>query len=232
MTNASSRPLCVLLPGTDGTGRFFDGLRDALIGYDVRVVTYPQFGGQSYERLGRLILPILPRDRDYIIIAESFGGPLAIWLAVHAVHKPVKMILAASFAASPFGAVGRFVAPLISVARWLPLWSWQIDLILFNNQNRHVAEFIHETVKSIARSVLLDRVHTVLTCDMRGWLGQVGLPVLCLEACRDRLLPPWLPRGFERLPFRQTARLDLPHMVFQSDAQGIVRDHILPFLTA
>ena len=230
MTDSQTRPLCILLPGTDGTGTFFDGLHRALDGYDVRVVSYPQFGNQSYERLGRLILPTLPRDRDYVLIGESFGGPLAIWLAVHAAHKPMKMVLAATFAVSPFGALGRLAVPLLGIGQWLPLWTWQINLILFNNKHRQIAETIHETVRPISRSVLLDRVRAVLTCDMRGWLSQIALPVLCLHAAKDRLLPRWLPRGFDSLPDVTVVDLDLPHMILQSDPDGIARDHVLPLL--
>ena len=230
MTDSQTRPLCILLPGTDGTGAFFDGLRRVLAGYDVRVVSYPQYGDQAYESLGRLILPTLPRDRDYVLIGESFGGPLAIWLAVHAAHKPVKMVLAATFAASPFGALGRLAVPLLGIGQVLPLWTWQIDLILFNNNHRQIAETVHETVKPIRRSVLMDRVRAVLTCDMRGWLSQVAVPVLCLHAAEDRLLPRWLPRGFDNLPDGTVVDLDLPHMMFQSDPDYIAREHLLPFL--
>lgn len=230
MTETLSRPLCILLPGTDGTGAFFTDLRRALDGYEVRVLSYPQSGDQSYERLGRLILPTLPRDRAYALIGESFGGPLAIWLAAHAVHKPTRLVLGATFAASPFGLLGRLVAPVVGMGRWLPLWTWQINLILFNNKNEQMAETIHEMVKVVPRMILLERVRSVLRCDMRGWLSQIALPVLCLNASRDRLLPPWLPRGLEGFPDVTMLDMDLPLMIFQSDAQDIAERHILPFL--
>ena len=232
MTDSIARPLCILLPGTDGTGRFFADLRHALPGYDVEVFAYPQYGSQSYERLGRLILPSLPRDRNYVLIGESFGGPLALWLAIHARHKPVKIVFGASFAASPFGLIGRLIVPLLGIGLVLPLWTWQINVILFNNRNRQMAETVHQMVKSIPRSVLLDRVRAVLTCDMRGGLSQIAMPVLCLNAARDRLLQSWLPRGFHGLPDATTVAVDLPHMIFQSDAELIARQHLLPFLEA
>ena len=227
-----ARPLCILLPGTDGTGHFFADLRRALVGYDVELAAYPQYGDQSYERLGRLILPSLPRDRDYVLVGESFGGPLALWLALHARHKPVRIVLGASFAASPFGLIGRLILPLLGIGLVLPLWTWQINFILFNNRNRQMAETVYQTVKNLPRSVLLDRVRAVLTCDMRGGLAQIAIPVLCLNAARDRLLPPWLPRGLDGLPDATTVALDLPHMIFQSDAEMIASRYLLSFLKA
>ncbi len=227
------KPLVILLPGTDGTGCFFEGLRCVLDSdCEVRVVAYPQTGDQSYEALGQRLLDDLPEDRGYVLVGESFGGPLAIWLACHAKRPPDTLVLGATFAASPFGTPGRWASPLIPLARFLPLWTWQINLILFNNHNRRMAELVHETVRPIDRMTLLARVQSVLGCDMRAELAQLTMPVLCLNAARDRLVWPWLPRHFPILPNLHTVDLDLPHMIFQGNPDGIARDILLPFILA
>lgn len=224
-------PLIVLLPGTDGTGAFFADLVAELSPHaEVRVIAYPQSGPQGYEALGRLLLPRMPDDRDYILVGESFGGPLAIWLCTHASRKPAGLILGASFAASPFGVVGRIAQLFLWLGEVLPLWTWQIDLMLFNGRNRTMAQRIHNTVKPIPRRVLLDRVRAVLGCDMRTLFARLPLPVLCLNAAQDRLIPPWLPRHFGGLAGASIVPVDLPHMIFQSDAKGLTEAHILPFV--
>lgn len=227
------KPLVILLPGTDGTGCFFEGLHQALAAdCEVRVIAYPQTGDQGYETLGRGLLDELPQDRGYVLVGESFGGPLAIWLAAHANRPPDKLVLGATFAASPFGAPGRWASPLIPLARFLPLWTWQIQLVLFNNRHRSMAERVHEAVKPIDRKTLLARVQSVLGCDMRADLVALHMPVLCLNAARERLVWPWLPRHFLDMPNLRVVDLDLPHMIFQSDPEGIARDILLTFILA
>lgn len=224
-------PLLVLLPGTDGTGTFFAPLLAAL-GPEVhaRIVAYPQTGSQAYETLGRSILAHLPAHEDYVLVGESFGGPLAIWLAARAPRRPVKLVLGATFAASPFGLPGRFVQPVLGLANWLPLHASEINMILFNGQSRETARWVHDTVGPIDRGILLDRVRSVLGCDMRALAAELEMPILCLNAARDRLVWPWLPRHFPRLPNLRIVDLDLPHMIFQSDPDGIARNILLPFL--
>ncbi|MDC7684366.1 alpha/beta hydrolase [Asticcacaulis sp. BYS171W] len=191
-------------------------------------LAYPQTGDQAYAHLGQLLLPEMPLDRDYILVGESFGGPLAIWLALHAPRKPLKLILGATFAASPYGRLGQIVSPLIPLGRFLPLWTWQIRLMLFNGGHAETAQMIHDTVSPIDRRTLLARVQSVLTCDMRSQLAALQMPILSLNAGKDRLIPPVLPRHFGK-NIRQI-RLGLPHMIFQCDPAGICENHILPFL--
>lgn len=226
-----SPPLLILLPGTDGTAVFFSELTAALEpSCEVRCLPYPQTGDQSYEGLGRLLLPHLPVDRDYILLGESFGGPLAIWLATHALRPPVRLILGASFAASPFAAPGRWVSPLVPLARFIPLRRWQIGLMLFNGRYADWAARIFDETYSLDRRTLLARVQSVLTCDMKKALAALSMPVLCLNAGKDRLLPPWLPRHFAEQANIRVVSLPLPHMMFQADPQFIAEHHILPFI--
>lgn len=211
----AARPLCVLLPGTDGTGVFYEGLCRHLDGIETRVLSYPLTGAQSYEHLGAVLLPQLPRDRAYMLIAESFAGPLAIWLAAHARQKPAGLVLAATFAASPFGWFGRLVAPFAGLGHLMPISTSLIDFVLFNGKGRQPAVRVKEIVRKIGRTVIIARVRSALTCDVRGWLGQVTAPVLVLNPTRDRLLPRWRKDGFRTLPDMERVDLDLPHMVFQ-----------------
>ncbi|BEV10537.1 alpha/beta hydrolase [Asticcacaulis sp. DW145] len=225
------RPLVILLPGTDGTALFFSELTTALEKEcDVRCFPYPETGEQSYAALGQLLLPQLPTDRDYVLLGESFGGPLAVWLATQATHPPIKLILGATFAASPFGFLGRAASPLVPLARFIPLRRWQIRLMLFNGGHAAWANRIFDKTCGLDRRTLLARVISVLTCDMREALASFNGPVLCLNASKDRLLPPWLPRHFPKEDNIRVVDLSLPHMMFQADPLGIATTYILPFI--
>jgi pimeloyl-[acyl-carrier protein] methyl ester esterase len=71
----------ILLPGLDGTGRLFDPLLKELPA-DLRaeVISYPTDAILDYAALEQFVEAALPRRDPFIIVAESFSGPLAIRL--------------------------------------------------------------------------------------------------------------------------------------------------------
>src|SRR5215469_13809501 len=91
----------VLLPGLDGTGDQFAPLIDAL-GSEVPTVTvrYPN-APLDYEALQKIVATALPRDRSYVILGESFSGPIALSLAAQAPRDLLGCILCASFVVNP-----------------------------------------------------------------------------------------------------------------------------------
>ncbi|NMA99227.1 MAG: hypothetical protein GX970_14170 [Phyllobacteriaceae bacterium] len=67
----------VVLPGLDGTGRLLSDFTASLRkNFDVEIVSYP-LDMTSYEEIRKWIGPRLRQD-DYVIVAESFSGPVAI----------------------------------------------------------------------------------------------------------------------------------------------------------
>jgi pimeloyl-ACP methyl ester carboxylesterase len=72
----------VLLPGMDGTGELFAPLikilpKDLL----PLVVAYPPNEQWGYPELLDFIRHQLPEDEDFVVLGESFSGPLALMLA-------------------------------------------------------------------------------------------------------------------------------------------------------
>ena len=75
-------PTIVLLPGMDGTGELFGSFRRALgSSVKVLVVTYPLDQPLDYLDLEQLVRAKLPRDEPFILLGESFSGPVAISIA-------------------------------------------------------------------------------------------------------------------------------------------------------
>jgi len=83
----SLEPICsmvtlVLLPGMDGTGELFSKFIETLApGTESIVVRYPTTGALGYAELERIARSKLPTDRPFVILAESFSGPIGILLA-------------------------------------------------------------------------------------------------------------------------------------------------------
>ena len=92
----------VLLPGMDGTGDLFEPLQEALDPRTrVDIVRYPGSGPQGYDELEPRIRAQLPADEPFVLLGESFSGPLAIAIAATPPPGLRGLILCCSFARAP-----------------------------------------------------------------------------------------------------------------------------------
>ena len=109
----------VLLPGMDGTA----GPRAefaAALGPDIepRIVSYPAERALGYAELETLARAALPQDRPFVLLGESFSGPIAISIAAASPPQLVGLVLCVTFDSNPRPALGalRWLLPL------LPFW--------------------------------------------------------------------------------------------------------------
>src|ERR1700747_688914 len=91
-----------LLPGMDGTGVFFDDFVTAL-GSEFKpvVVAYPNAPSLGYSELETLARAALPRDEPFLLLGESFSGPIAISVAASNSRGLLGLILCCTFARNP-----------------------------------------------------------------------------------------------------------------------------------
>src|SRR6185369_5547099 len=98
----------VLLPGMDGTGEMFAPLLgQQMSGIEPTVVRYPDRAA-TYAQHEAVVRCELPRDRPYVLLGESFSGPVAVAIAAEQPRGLVGIVLCASFLTSPH----RLLRPL------------------------------------------------------------------------------------------------------------------------
>jgi pimeloyl-[acyl-carrier protein] methyl ester esterase len=103
----------LLLPGMDGTGLLFKPLLEQLPGdIETEVISYPVNEKLSYEQLAEYVTKKLPTRDDYLLVAESFSGPIAFQIAQNQPSYLKSVIFVASFLHSP----RRFLTAI----KWLP----------------------------------------------------------------------------------------------------------------
>jgi pimeloyl-ACP methyl ester carboxylesterase len=214
-------PTLVLLPGLDGTGDFFQPLLEAL-GGDIRthVVRYPGTGAYDYATCEQLVRAELPGDEPYVLLGESFSGPLAISLAAQAPRGLAGIILCCTFASSPRPRL-RFIRPLLP---FLPFHGSGSSLRLsrFLVLGRWITPAIRELHQRILASVpaktIRSRLEAVADCDVRAALASVRLPILCLVATYDRLIPRAAARLIqEHAPAATLIEIEAPHCLLQCE---------------
>jgi len=97
----------VLLPGLHGTGRLFEPFIDALndkIG--VSAIELPSGENQSYEFLTDYVRRRVPRDDEFVLLAESFSGPVAYRLLQDEIDGLVSVVFVVSFIKRPSNLAG------------------------------------------------------------------------------------------------------------------------------
>src|SRR6187402_2819704 len=94
-------PTLVLLPGLDGTGDLFKPFIEALTP-DVSTITvsYSSVSHSTYADCQAVALSRLPQQDPFVLVGESFSGPIAIALAASRPAGLRGVILVGTFATS------------------------------------------------------------------------------------------------------------------------------------
>jgi pimeloyl-ACP methyl ester carboxylesterase len=187
-----SAPTLVLLPGLDGTGDFFAPLLDALSpSVPTQVVRYPLTGASDYPTCEAIARAALPTDRPFVLLGESFSGPIAIAIAATAPPGLIGLVLSATFVANPRPHLG-VLRPLLP---FLPFRSDPLSLALsrFRVLGRWATPYLRALHRDILKRLPSETIAPVCA---RSWIATSARS--CDRfACRCSVLRPntidWFP---------------------------------------
>jgi len=205
----------VMLPGLDGTGELFSPMLPLLVA-DYRVISLPLAGGQDYQTLTEYVQGKLPNE-DFVLLAESFSGPIAARIAQTPPTSLRGVIFVATFLSPP-------VAVLLGVAQSLPLTRlsrlpfsaalirW---LMLGSQSSDELLEQFRSIVEHLPAEVVQGRIRAIRELRLPEFYS--ALPALYIQARRDRLIPEVKWREFASCfgDISWTV-LDAPHFILQT----------------
>lgn len=215
----NQRLIVCLLPGLDGTGRLYRRLATDLSGdFDVRVLDYPVNEFDGYEALSATLALRLPQEGSFLIVAESFAGPLAVMLAGNRPPGLAGVVIAASFLRNPVASAGLLARVLrflpASVPPPLPI----LEAVLMGGwKDIEVRRELEASLRLVKPKVLKARLMAALQVDVRVEFQQITVPMLYLRANRDRLLKNGVEKDFA-VPGVWRVDIGAPHFVFQAVA--------------
>jgi pimeloyl-ACP methyl ester carboxylesterase len=208
----------VLLPGLDGTGKLFSEFVKSLgPSIDSLVVSYPKDRSLGYDELEALVLAALPRDRPFVVLGESFSGPLAIRIAARRPAGLVALILCASFAKNPFPWLSwaRPLAAYLPV-KSLPRWV-RAPLMWGSASPQRAPAQMERAMAGVAPDVIRRRIGALLAVDETPALARLRLPILVLEAAHDRVISAAASRRILSVqPGAELAQIHGPHLLLQT----------------
>ncbi len=185
---AAPLPLLVLLPGMDGTGLMFRPFLQALTGFEARVVRYPA-ALTSYADCVAFARAQLPADRPFLLLGESFSGPVAIALAAERPTSLLGLILCVTFAKNPLPNLA-WATPLL---RALPPVQLPVPLLrrllLGKRPSAELAALATGMLQQLSATTIKGRTLAAAAIDHTPLLQQIQVPILALRGSRDRLIP-------------------------------------------
>lgn len=218
--NAVNLPRLMLLPGMDGTGELFAPILSELEpNFCCEVISYSTQEELSYSELINFVRSQFPQTTPWILLAESFSGPVALGALNGFDNPPVALLLCATFVKSP-------ISPLLS--RIFSLFSNTIfsktpprgvlkTLLLGHDASNELVDQVIHSIKKVSPKVLSHRLNQIFSIDACDWLSKCQSPVFYLQARNDLLV------GSRALKTIQSAKEDIkvtsvsgPHLILQT----------------
>jgi|SRR5471030_611425 len=210
----------VLLPGMDGTGDLFAPIIEALGDeFAVTIVRYPTHEPLGYGELEAIVRKSLPSDGQFILLGESFSGPIAISIAASRPPGLVGIVLCCTFARNPRPALAGMGMLMSNLPIKLAPATLMNHALLASYATPALRSALAAAISSVAGRVLQARLRAVLTIDASTKLRTLELPLLYLQASQDRVVPASAARDIAALyPAMQLITLPGPHCLLQASA--------------
>jgi pimeloyl-[acyl-carrier protein] methyl ester esterase len=211
----------VLLPGLDGTAELFANfLPEVPPGLDVMAAAYPRQKFLSYPELVSWLSDVVPKDRPYVLLGESYGSPLAVMFAARHPANLAGIILCVGFISNPvrnWGFLPRLLArrfffqfspPKVAVKYFIAGMDAPDSLLLA----------VERATRTVSAEVRAQRAKATLNCDATREIRQINVPLLYLQAAKDRLVEKRCLKEIERLhPATISVSIRAPHLLLQRE---------------
>jgi pimeloyl-[acyl-carrier protein] methyl ester esterase len=207
----------IMLPGMDGTGMLFEPLRESLGSeWDVEVINYPSNGPQDYETLKRHAQSRLPQNEDYVLLGESFSGPIAYSIGLGAPRGLKAIVLVATFLEPPRPTLLRLVKALFRMVGGLrPPNNLVRRLLLGHDSKQSLVERFKDVLQMVPKSTIVGRFESVAT--LHPPKAAVKVPLAYIQALQDKLVPNECIEGFRVLnPDLREYKINGPHFLLQT----------------
>lgn len=204
----------VLLPGMHGSTVLFDTfILLAPSWARCRALSLPTETGQGFSELAVSLAGELSTLERFVLVGESFSGPVAAHLSMLLEQKVQLLVLCnplVQVSAPPLPGLGSWLVRSPLVPPWGAAW-------LMTDGDRQVARAMLREVRRVPRKTLAARIAAAVGATSAEIVSSVSADTLVLVGSSDRLLNPSRSReSFSTVPHTIVVELDAPHLVIQT----------------
>jgi len=222
------RPITlVLLPGMHGTGSLFAPfLRELPDWVKPVVVSYPTDRPLDYTGHLDIVMAALPDDRPFVLLGESFSGPLALMAAARHPGGLRGVILCATFVTWPLTLAASVARLLVSLGLFrLKSRRLFVRLLLGRNATDELRALFSGALARLKPEVLDARARAVMDVDCTAALRECRVQLLTMVADNDRIVARRCAESIHRIrPDSEIAHFSAPHLILQCAPTAAVRD--------
>ncbi len=196
------------VPGLDGTGRLLHRQPGLSERYDVVCQQYPQDEPQTYDSLAAASAATLEarQTSDHpraVVLAESFGGAVALTLALRRPDLIERLVLVNTFAYFPrrwLIQIGACFGPLLPPRPSSPLTRPFRGFFFFPPGTSAAEQTVWwDQTADVPMRAFGYRMRIIARLDLRPQLHKIMVPALVIVAPNDRVVPPSSGRELARL---------------------------------
>ena len=211
----------ILLPGMDGTGKLFQPFINELPDeIDCSVISYPDNECLSYKELESFVLDKLPKDEDFVLLAESFSGPVGYLLAKRNLANMKGIIFVATFLQNPNKPLVNLVKLLpLSILLSLPIPDFIIKhFFLGKSPDNQTVILFNDVIKNTNHKIISCRINEISKPSLN--LEKITIKSFYIQALNDKLVPPNNMNSFTEISDSlKTIKVDGPHFILQTRAK-------------
>jgi pimeloyl-[acyl-carrier protein] methyl ester esterase len=222
----------VLLPGLDGTGIQFRPLLPHLPA-EIRpiVLSYPPDKPLGYAELLPRVMSALPTDMPFVLLGESFSGPLSLMAAEARPRGLIGVILCATFIRNP---AWVRVPRLQHLCRSFIFWPYRpcanIKAWICGYATPELTAMRQKAMAEIRPAVIAHRVRSAIEVNVTPQLISCPVPILYLRGQRDFIVVRRNLCDVQRaLPSVKVVEFPCGHLVLQTQPKASA-DRIATFI--
>ncbi|MCP3851987.1 MAG: alpha/beta hydrolase [Gammaproteobacteria bacterium] len=207
----------ILLPGLDGTGILFEPLLAVLSEkLDVQVITYSNKKEENYTQLTEYVREKLPIGENFVLVAESFSGPIGYEIAANPPANLKSVIFVATFINVP-NKLLWFIGKLpLSRALQIYIPEFLIKQYMLGKEiERSIIELFRTSLNTVSSSVLAFRIREML--KLSGSSKTIKIPCAYISSSNDKLVSRIHINEFMKAaPNIEVREINGPHFILQA----------------